>query len=52
MVIDDAIQTLTRIYRSINQGVPKTAASPDALVNHLNDLYGESCEGFSSEDLQ
>jgi len=51
MVIDDAIQTLTKIYRSIDQGIPKTAASPDALVNHLNDLYGESREGFTSEEL-
>ncbi len=51
MVIDDAIETLTRIYRSVDQGIPKTAASPDALVNHLNDLYGESREGFTSEEL-
>jgi hypothetical protein len=46
MVIDDAIQTLTKIYRSIDQGIPKTAASPDALINHLNDLYSESTEGL------
>jgi len=51
MTIDDAIQTLTRIYQSIDQGIPKTAASPDALVNYLNDLYGESCEGLTSDEL-
>ena len=51
MVIDDAIQTLTKIYQSIDQGIPKTVASPDALVNHLNDLYGDSCEGLTSEEL-
>lgn len=51
MVIDDAIQTLTKIYQSIDQGIPKTAASPDALVNHLNDLYGGFCEGLTSEEL-
>jgi hypothetical protein len=51
MAIDDAIQTLTRIYQSIDQGVPKTAGSPDALVNHLNDLYGESREGLTSDEL-
>ena len=51
MAIDDAIQTLTMIYRSIDQGIPKTIASPDALVNHLNDLYGDSCEGLTSEEL-
>ncbi len=51
MAIDHAIQTLTKIYRSIDQGIPKTAASPDALVNHLNDLYSEAREGLTSEEL-
>ena len=51
MAIDDTIKTLTKIYQSIDQGIPKTAASPDALVNHLNDLYGEACEGLTSEEL-
>jgi hypothetical protein len=51
MAINDAIQTLTKIYESIDQGIPKTAASPDALVNHLDDLYGESREGLTSEEL-
>ena len=51
MAIDDAIQTLTKIYQSIDQGIPKTAGSPDALVNHLNDLYAESCKGLTSEEL-
>jgi len=51
MVIDDTIQTLSKIYQSIDKGIPQTAASPDALVNHLNDIYGESAEGFASEEL-
>jgi hypothetical protein len=51
MVIDDAIQTLNKIYESIDNGIPKTVASPDALVNYLNDLYGESCEDLTSEEL-
>ena len=51
MAIDDTIKTLTKIYQSIARGIPKTAARPDALVNHLNDLYGESREGFTSEEL-
>jgi hypothetical protein len=51
MAIDDTIKTLTKIYQSIGRGIPKTAARPDALVNHLNDLYSESCEGFTSEEL-
>jgi len=51
MAIDDTIKTLTKIYQSISRGIPKTAARPDALVNHLNDLYSESREGFTSEEL-
>jgi len=51
MAIDDTIRTLTKIYQSIDQGIPKTAASPDALVNHLNDLYGESIEDLTSREL-
>ena len=51
MAIDDTIITLTKIYQSIDQGIPKTAARPDALVNHLNDLYGESTEGLASREL-
>jgi hypothetical protein len=51
MTIDDTIEKLTKIDQSIDQGIPKTADSPDALVNHLNDLYAESDEDLSSEEL-
>jgi hypothetical protein len=51
MEIDNTIKALTKIRQSIDQGIPKTAASPDALVNHLNDLYGESYEGLTLEEL-
>ena len=51
MAIDDTITTLTKIYHSIDRGIPKTAARPDALVNHLNDLYSESTKGFASREL-
>jgi len=51
MAIDDTITTLTKIYQSIDRGIPKTAARPDALVNHLNDLYSESTKGFASREL-
>ena len=44
MAIGDTIKTLTKIYQSIDQGIPKMAASPDALVSHLNDLYSESTQ--------
>ena len=51
MVIDDAIQTLAKIYQSIDKGIPKTAANPDELVTYLNDLYSKCCEGLASEEL-
>ena len=51
MVIDDTITTLDKICQSIDQGIPKTAASPDALVNHLNDLYSEFTESLASKEL-
>ncbi len=51
MIIDETIQTLTKIYQSIDMGIPKTAAVPDELITYLNDLYSESCEGLASEEL-
>ena len=51
MAIDDTISGLTRVYQSIERGIPKTADGPDALVNHLNDLYSESGEDLSSREL-
>ena len=51
MAIDDTITTLTKIYQSIDRGIPKTATSPNALVDHLNDLYLESGDDLSSREL-
>ena len=51
MAIDDTIRELTKIYQSIEQGIPRTVASPDALVSHLNDLYGESTNDLNSSEL-
>jgi hypothetical protein len=51
MAIDDTIMTLTKIYQSIDQGIPKTAARPDALVNHLNDLYSKSTQSRNIDEL-
>ena len=51
MAIDDTITILTEIYRLIDQGIPKTASSPDALLNHLNDLYSESIGELDSMEL-
>ena len=51
MAIDDTITTLTMIYQLIDKGIPKTASSPDALLNHLNDLYSESIGELASMEL-
>lgn len=51
MTIDDTIGKLARIHQSVERRIPKTAASPDGLVNHLNDLYGEFSGGLGSEEL-
>src|SRR4030042_6970578 len=51
MSIDDTMTTLTKIYQSIDQGIPKTATRPDALVNHLNDLYSEFNQNRNIDEL-
>jgi hypothetical protein len=51
MAIDDTIKALTKIYQSIDRGIPQTAASPDALLDHLNDLYSESTGELVSREL-
>jgi len=51
MRIDDTIQTLAEIYRSIDKEIPQTATSPDSLVNHLNDLYDEADKNLTLEEL-
>jgi len=51
MRIDDTIQVFAEIYRSIDKETLQTAASPDALVNHLNDLYDKSAKNLTLEEL-
>ena len=51
MAINDTIAILTKIHQTIDRGIPKTATSPNALVNHLNDLHSESTKGFASKEL-
>jgi len=51
MRIDDTIQTFAEIYRSIDKEIPQTATSPDALVNHLNDLYDKSAKNLTLGEL-
>ena len=51
MSIDDTITTLAKIYQSIDTMVPQTITSPDALVDHLNDLYSKSAKSLALEEL-
>ncbi|MDH4241271.1 MAG: hypothetical protein OEW48_17065 [Phycisphaerae bacterium] len=51
MAIDDTITTLTRIYQSIDKRIPQTITSPDALVDHLNNLYSKSAKSLALEEL-
>ena len=51
MPIDDTITTLAKIYQSIDTMIPQTITSPDALVDHLNDLYSKSAKSLALEEL-
>ena len=51
MPIDDTTMILTKIYQSIDKMVPQTITSPDALVDHLNDLYSKSAKILALEEL-
>lgn len=51
MDIDDTIQVLLRVRRSIDQWVPRTTARPDALIADLNDLYVGSTENRDFDEL-
>lgn len=51
MQIDDTIQTLVKVRQSIGSSVPQTAARPDALIADLNDLYVDSTENRSLDEL-
>jgi hypothetical protein len=44
MKIDDTIQTLTKVRRAIDKGIPRTITRPDALVADLKDFYVRSVE--------
>ena len=50
MEIDNTIQILSRISQSIDMEVPQTVNSPDALVDHLNQLYIKYSEDLSLEE--
>ena len=50
MAIDDTIKRLTKIYQSIDRGIPKWIANPDDLVDHLNHLYIKYTEDLNLEE--
>jgi hypothetical protein len=49
--IEDTIQTLVKVRQSINAWVPRTPTRPDALIADLNDLYVESIQNRSMDEL-
>lgn len=51
MEIDDTIQVLLKVRRSIDQWVPRTTTRPDALIADLNDLYVGSTENRDFDEL-
>jgi hypothetical protein len=51
MEIDDTIQTLAKVRRSIDTWVPQTTTRPDALIADLNDLYVASTENRDFDEL-
>ncbi|MFC1652301.1 hypothetical protein ACFL3F_01140 [Planctomycetota bacterium] len=51
MDIEDTINTLRAIHQSIDQGIPQTITSPDALVAYTNDLYIRSFKNPEFDEL-
>ena len=51
MEIDDTIQTLATVRQSIDAWVPQITTRPDVLIADLNDLYVESTENRSLDEL-
>ena len=51
MEIDDTIQTLVKIRRSIDKWALQTTSRPDALIADLNDLYVGSTENRDFDEL-
>lgn len=51
MEINDTIQTLIKIRRSVDKGISQTITRPDALVADLNDLYIECTKSRDLDEL-
>lgn len=51
MEIDDTIQTLVKVRQSIDSWVAQTTTHPDVLIADLNDLYVDSTENRSLDEL-
>ena len=51
MEIDDTIQTLDKVRQSIDSWVAQTTTRPDVLIADLNDLYVDSTENRSLDEL-
>jgi len=51
MELDDTIQTLDKVRQSIDSWVAQTTTRPDVLIADLNDLYVDSTENRSLDEL-
>ena len=51
MRIDNTIQALAKVRRSIDTWVPRRTTRPDALIADLNDLYVGSTENRDFDEL-
>jgi hypothetical protein len=51
MEIDDTIQTLAKVRRSIDTRSPQKTTHPDALIADLNDLYVDSAKNRDLDEV-
>lgn len=51
MKIDKTITVLTKLTQTLTKGIPWTVKQPEALIDHINDLYTLFCETLEWDEL-
>ena len=51
MKIDNTMTVLTKVTQTLTKGIPWTVKQPDALIDHINDLYRLICETLKWDAL-
>ena len=51
MKIDNTIKVLTKVTQTLTKGIPWMVKQPDALIDHVNDLYTLICETLEWDEL-